>query len=126
MKISRLIGNILWFVLGGFLYGIAYFLTGLFWCFTFVGFPVGIQMFKLAKFTLWPFGKSVENTSVTGFKTILNLIWAILFGWEYALAAFLSGVACFLTFIGIPIAFQFFKLASFALLPLGRDFVSRR
>ncbi|MBQ1692951.1 MAG: hypothetical protein II019_01705, partial [Bacteroidales bacterium] len=51
-----LIGNILWFVLGGFLVALLYFLGGLMMCVTIIGIPFGIQLFKIAGLALCPFG----------------------------------------------------------------------
>ena len=54
------LGNILWFILGGFLNSIGWLLTGVLWCITLVGIPIGIQCFKMAKLSLMPFGKEVR------------------------------------------------------------------
>ena len=50
------IGNILWFVLGGFLISIYYFLMGLLFCITIIGIPFGVQLMKIGAFALNPFG----------------------------------------------------------------------
>ena len=55
----KFIGNILWFVLGGFLTALMYWLAGLLFCITIVGIPFGIQHFKLAWLSLMPFGKKI-------------------------------------------------------------------
>ena len=55
----RLLGNVLWFIFGGFISAIFNMLIGLVLCATFVGIPFGIQCFKLAKLTLAPFGKLI-------------------------------------------------------------------
>ena len=47
----RLLGNICWFILGGFISGMAWVL----WCITIVGTPFGKQFFKIAKLALRPF-----------------------------------------------------------------------
>ena len=56
----RLIGNILWFILGGFLAGLTWLIAGVFWCITIVGIPYGKQCFKFAALACAPFGKDVE------------------------------------------------------------------
>ena len=118
----KTLGNILWFLLGGFITAILYFIEGILLCITIIGIPVGLQMFKLAGFVFWPFGKKVTAVNPSGFKTVLNILWAILFGWENALGALLIGVIFCITIIGIPFGRQFFKIAHFVLLPLGNDF----
>lgn len=55
----RLIGNILWFIFGGLLSGLAWMLAGILWCVTIVGIPFGKQFFKIAKLALMPFGAKV-------------------------------------------------------------------
>ena len=53
----QLIGNILWFIFGGLLSGLAWMLAGILWCVTVIGIPIGTQCFKFAKVAIWPFGK---------------------------------------------------------------------
>ena len=92
-------------------------------CVTIIGIPIGIQLFKMAWFVLWPFNKNVTSgAKVSGFKTVINILWAILFGWEFALGFLITGVIFCITIIGIPFGKQYFKLASFVILPLGRNF----
>ena len=38
----RLLGNICWFVFGGFLSGMAWVLSGVLWCITIIGIPYGM------------------------------------------------------------------------------------
>lgn len=56
----RTVGNIIWFLFGGFLGGLAWFFVGCLWCITIIGIPVGKQCFKLAKLSLMPFGVEVR------------------------------------------------------------------
>ena len=118
----KTLGNVLWFIFGGFLWCIGLFLEGLLLCITIIGIPVGLQLFKLARFVLWPFGKKVTAVSPSGFKKVLNILWAILGGWLNALGMFLTGLLLCITIIGIPFGKQYFKMAHFILLPLGNDF----
>ena len=53
------IGNILWFLFGGLIGGLAWMLAGCLWCITLLGIPIGKQCFKMAKLSLMPFGASV-------------------------------------------------------------------
>lgn len=118
----KTLGNVLWVVLGGFFWSISTFILS-FLCFaTVILFPFGIQLYKLAKFIFWPFGKQVVDVNVTIGKEILNVFWLILLGWEIALLYFLYALLLFITFIGAPFGMQYLKIARFALLPLGRDF----
>ena len=53
------IGNILWFLFGGLIGGLAWVLAGCLWCITIIGIPVGLQCFKFASLAFFPFGKEV-------------------------------------------------------------------
>ena len=75
----RLIGNILWLILGGLLLAASWAIIGLVLCITIVGIPLGIQAFKMAGLTLTPFGKTVEYGGGVG-SVLLNIIWFVLAG----------------------------------------------
>lgn len=53
----RLLGNILWLILGGLLLATSWAIIGLVLCVTIIGIPLGVQAFKMAGLTLTPFGK---------------------------------------------------------------------
>ena len=55
----RTIGNILWFIFGGLLGGLAWVFAGCIWCITIVEIPFGRQFFKMARLSFMPFGASV-------------------------------------------------------------------
>ena len=50
----------------------------------------------------------------------------LLAGWWLALAHIASGIALFITIIGIPLAIADFKMVPISLMPLGKDIVSTR
>ena len=54
------IGNLLWFIFGGFWSGLSWCLVGLLWCMTIIGVPVGKQCFKMAHLSFMPFGAEVK------------------------------------------------------------------
>jgi len=114
----KFIGNIIWFIFGGFELGIGWIIAGLFCCVTVIGIPVGIQAFKIAGLAFWPFGKTVNYGGGIG-GIILNFIWIILGGIVLALGHFLTGLVYFATIIGIPFGMQHLKLAKLALMPFG-------
>jgi uncharacterized membrane protein YccF (DUF307 family) len=119
------IGNVLWLILGGFIAGCGYILSGLLLCLTIVGIPFGMMAIRIGIATFAPFGKRVverENANST-LRVLFNIIWIILFGWELALAHLASAVVCAVTIIGIPFAVQHIKLVPLSLLPFGRDLV---
>lgn len=119
----KTLGNIIWFLFGGIEWCIALLFAGLTLCITIIGIPIGVQLFKMATFVIWPFGKEVENISPKNiFYYVINAIWAIFLGWIFALCFLLMGLLYCITLIGIPFGLQYFKIASFVLLPLGHDF----
>ena len=57
----RVLGNILWIILGGLAIAIGWALVGLILCISIIGIPFGIQAFKMAKLALCPFGAEIAN-----------------------------------------------------------------
>jgi len=49
------LGNVIWFLFGGLVSGLSWLFAGLIWCITIVGIPVGVQCFKLAGLSFFPF-----------------------------------------------------------------------
>ena len=117
-SIMRLIGNLIWFIFGGFIMALGWFIAGIIWCITIIGIPIGLQAFKLAGLSIWPFGKEVEYGGGAG-RFILNIIWIIFGGFLLMLGHLLSGILFSITIIGIPFGIQHFKLAKLALMPFG-------
>jgi uncharacterized membrane protein YccF (DUF307 family) len=118
-----LLGNLIWMIFGGFIAGMGYIIGGLLVCLTIVGIPFGVQTMKLGLATMTPFGREIVPNEHAGNTTniVLNLIWAILFGWEIAVAHLLHGLILYITIVGIPFGKQHFKLIPLALAPFGRD-----
>ena len=57
----RVLGNILWIILGGLAIAIGWAGVELILCISIIGIPLGIQAFKMAKLALWPFGAEIVN-----------------------------------------------------------------
>lgn len=121
----RLIGNILWLVLGGLAIAFGWAVVGVILCITIIGIPVGKQAFKMAKLTLTPFGTQVVYGGGAG-SAILNFIWVIFVGLWFAIGYVVAGVANCITIIGIPFGLQHFKLMRIAFTPFGREIVPTR
>lgn len=113
----KIIGNILWFVLGGFIAVIFWYISGLLLCITLIGIPFGLQLFKLAQLALWPFGKTVNSNFDK--HPVMNVIWLITGGWESFLTYIVLGAIYCITIVGIPFGLQWFKLSKLTLLPFG-------
>ncbi len=114
----RILGNILWFLFGGFLLGLSWLLAGIFWCITIIGIPWGVQCFKFSKLAFFPFGKEVEFGGGAG-SLLLNIVWLLLSGLALTIEAAVVGLVFCITIIGIPFGKQCFKIAKLALLPFG-------
>ena len=112
------LGNLLWFIFGGFISGLSWTLAGCLWCITVIGIPVGMQCFKMAGLSFFPFGKEVVYGGGAG-SLLLNIIWRIVSGFWLAVESALIGVLLCITIIGIPFGLQQFKLAKLALMPFG-------
>ncbi len=120
VKVMGCLGNVLWFVFGGVFSGLSWCLAGMLWCITIVGIPVGMQCFKFASLSFFPFGKEVRYGGGAG-SLLLNIIWLIVSGVPLALEHAAFGALLCITVIGIPFGLQHFKLAQLALMPFGAD-----
>ena len=118
----KFLGNILWFVLGGFIVSLYYFIVGLLFCITIVGIPFGLQLMKMAGFALWPFGHEIQSDTNDGgcLSIFMNVIWILVGGIEIAMLHLTFGVFLCITIIGIPFGLQHFKMALLALIPFGK------
>lgn len=131
----RFLLNVLWFVLGGVVMGLGWWLAGLVAAITIVGLPWARACFVIGNYSFWPFGnEAVSRRELTGrmdFGTgplglIGNVIWFLVAGWWLAIGHLTSAVACFVTIIGIPFGIQHIKLALIALAPVGMQVVPMR
>ena len=129
-----LIGNIIWFLFGGVIMGLGWWLAGLLCCLTIVGLPWARACFVIGTFAFFPFGKQVvSRKAVTGqddigtgaLGVIGNVLWVIFVGWWLAIGHLLSAICCFITIIGIPFGIQHIKLAQIALMPIGMTVVDK-
>ena len=114
------IGKVLWFIFGGFISGLSWAFAGCLWCITIVGMPVGMQCFKFAALSFFPFGKEVHYGGGAG-SMLLNIIWMIVSGIPLAIESAVIGALLCVTIVGIPFGMQQFKLAKLALMPFGSE-----
>jgi uncharacterized membrane protein YccF (DUF307 family) len=120
----RTLLNLIWLVLAGFWLAIGYAIAGIICCVLIVTIPFGIAAFRIAGFTLWPFGRTMVDKPGAGAGALLgNLIWIIFAGWWLALGHLATGIALCVTIIGIPLGVANFKLIPISLIPLGKEIV---
>jgi len=130
----RTILNFLWFVLGGVLMGLAWWLAGIVAYITIIGIPWGKACFVMGQFSFFPFGKEAisrrelhqtDDIGTGALGTIGNIIWFILAGVWLAIGHVACAIANFVTIIGIPFGIQHLKLAGIALAPIGKTVVTK-
>jgi len=137
----RLLGNILWFLFGGWALFIMYTLAAI------IFFPVFNPIFRIAKYSLWPFGKDVvreknlrkykelkgeasDNIVASGSEQmsgILNILWLCTFGWILALlhlVCCLTNVLFVWLIVTIPNIGGHWKMISIAFMPFNTVLIS--
>ena len=129
-----LIGNFLWFIFGGFVMGLGWWVLGLLAFLTIVGIPWGRACFVIGLFAFFPFGKEAisrkeltnqEDIGTGGLGLLGNIVWFVFAGLWLAIGHVLSALVCFITIIGIPFGIQHLKLAGLALAPIGKTIVPK-
>ncbi|WP_162163929.1 YccF domain-containing protein [Acholeplasma hippikon] len=111
--------NIIWIIFGGLLMSLILFVLGIIFSITIIGLPIGLQLFKLSKLVLTPFGKNLN----LGFDKhpLINIIWAILFGWELMIFCISIAAIYAITIIGIPFGIAWIKIGILTLCPFGSE-----
>lgn len=131
----RLIGNIIWFIFGGFILGLVYLVAGALFSLTVIMHPIGKACYNISKLMFAPFGKEIiQETDLKGSNNvhgarkagglIMNILWLPL-GIPLMFAHIGAGIAMFFGIITIPFAFVHLKLARIAIWPIGAKVVSK-
>ncbi|MCH6468981.1 YccF domain-containing protein [Sinomonas terrae] len=117
--------NLIWFVFGGFVLALGYFLAGIVCCLLVVTIPWGIASFRIGAYALWPFGRTVvDRHERPGVATDLgNIIWLLVAGIWIAIGHIATAIAMAATIVGIPLAVANIKLIPVSLFPLGKRIV---
>lgn len=123
----RLVGNLLWVLSGGLLMAIGWLIAGILSALTVIGIPWAIAAFRIAEFSLWPFGREIvdrrQGTAMKTMSLIGNIVWVVIGGWWIALGHLFAALLCVVTIVGIPFAWQHVKLAGISFTPLGKEIV---
>jgi uncharacterized membrane protein YccF (DUF307 family) len=134
MSFLRLIFNIAWFLMGGFVMGLAWWFVGVLCFISIIGIPFGRACFVIGELAFWPFGQETVNRKhISGQEDIGtgtlglvgNVIWFLCFGIWLAIGHLVHALACFVTIIGIPFALQHLKLALLSLTPIGQTVIAK-
>jgi len=120
----RFVLNVIWLIFGGLLLALGYALAGLICFILIITIPFGFAAFRMANYTLWPFGRTLVKKPTAGLGSAIgNVIWFILAGWWLALGHIITAIAMFITIIGIPLGLANLKLVPVSVTPLGREIV---
>ena len=120
----RFLLNVIWLVFSGLWLAIGYAVAGVVMCVLVVTIPFGLQAFKLAGYSLWPFGRTVVKRNDAGGASVIgNILWLLLAGWWLALLHLVAALVLAVTIIGFPLAVANVKLVPAALWPFGREIV---
>lgn len=128
MSPLSLILNILWIVFGGGMMAIGWLFAGLIMVVTIIGIPWAASAFRIARYSLLPFGYDAVRrerddigTGPLGF--LFNIVWLLLAGWWLAIGHLAAAVVLAVTIIGLPFAWAHLKLALLSLWPMGTEIV---
>jgi uncharacterized membrane protein YccF (DUF307 family) len=128
------IGNILWFIFGGFVMGLGWWLAGLLAAITIVGIPWAKACFVIGQFAFLSFGKeaisrkaltSKDDIGTGALGMVGNILWFVFARVWLAIGHLGSALLCFITIIGIPFGIQRLKLAALAMAPIGQTIVDK-
>nr|SBO99073.1 POSSIBLE CONSERVED INTEGRAL MEMBRANE PROTEIN [Nonomuraea gerenzanensis] len=101
-----------------------YALAGIICCILIITIPFGIASFRIAKYALWPFGRTVVRDPDAGVLSLLgNIIWFLVAGIWLAIGHVVTSIPLFISIIGIPMGVANIKLIPVSLLPLGARIV---
>ncbi len=126
--------NIIWFIFGGLISGIAWALVGVLLTISIVGIPWARAAFVVSGFIFHPFGREViardeltgrNDIGTSGAGFIGNIMWFLIAGWWLALGHAMSAFLNAISIIGIPFAVQHLKLAGIAVAPIGKTVVMK-
>jgi len=130
----RLIGNIIWFILGGWYISLLWLLGAVVFAISIIGLPFTRAAIEMARLSAFPFGMDVVHVrdldlqietpaeGLIGF--ILNILWACTFGIALFISYLVAGILSCMTIILIPFGLQSFKLAGLSLFPVGQRVVT--
>lgn len=124
MPVLKLLANVLWLIIVGWASALSFAIAGVIMYILVITIPFGIASFRIANYSLWPFGRRVVDRADAGVASVVgNVLWFILAGIWIALSHFAAALALAVTIIGIPFAIKTFQIGVLSLFPLGRRIV---
>jgi len=130
------LGNVIWFVFGGFILAIIWLVFAGVFALTIVGLPLARTFLEFAKLSAFPFGKEVirdtelkGRDNVSGFSKvvsiILNIIWFPI-GIVLTVCYLVAGIVSFISILGIPVGIVYVRMGKFLLFPIGCRVASKK
>ena len=117
----NLFKTVIWWIFGGLVVAVEYAISGVVWCITIIGIPFGLQAFKLALVSLFPFDSDISDPRSGAIGCVGNVIWIVLFGWEIGLTHIVLGLLLCITIVGIPWGMMHFHMVGISFAPFGRE-----
>ena len=121
----NLLLDIVWLIFGGLVMAFGWMVASLLMAITIVGLPWVPAAFRIALYTLLPFGNQVQDEPAGPLNFIGNVVWFILAGWWLALGHLICAAFLAITVIGPPFAWAHLKLARLSFAPVGTAIVPR-
>ncbi len=126
--------RIIYVVFIGWWLGLVFAIIGLVFALTIIGIPVALVFWHFARFVFMPVGfRAVarDPTSTSPLRNprsagaiVLNILWLITLGIPLTILLLAVTIVMAFTIVGLPLVFQFPKLAKFLLWPIGHRIVS--
>ncbi len=117
----RTLLNIIWLITGGIWLWLGYIIAGLVACIFIVTIPAAVACFRIARYVLWPFGRTVlDQPGVGAGSCVMNVVWAIIAGIPLAIGHLTTALAQAVTIIGIPLAIANIKMIPVTCFPFGK------
>ncbi len=109
--------NLLFGVLGGWIFAAIWFVFGVLWYITYIGRPIAKCCFLIARFAAKPYGRVIGTTGDYSFFG--NIVWMMLIGVPWVIIfSFTAGLFA-ITIVGAPICMTYLRLAGLVAAPVG-------
>ena len=109
--------NILFGILGGWIFAAIWFLMGAMFYITFIGRPAAKCCFLIARCAARPYGRVIGTSAEYSF--IGNIVWMVLIGVPWVIIfSFVAGLFA-ITIVGAPICMTYLRLAGLVAAPVG-------
>jgi len=120
----RIVLNVAWLVLVGWASALTFAVAALVMLVLVVTIPFAVASWRIALYTVWPFGRTVVTRPTAGVGSAVgNVLWFVLAGIWIFLGHVVAAAGLCVTIIGIPFGIATFKIGLLALAPLGKDVV---